>query len=110
MSETVVPECVKEWEDAVSGCRHGGGGARWVEKTKKVRQVGRGVYVTCNVWLAGACTARANPVTGRESLVGSAWVLDVPNCCEVGRRLPWRMMSSPKRVEVGVGVVSSEVD
>ena len=64
----------------------------------------------CSVWLAGACKARANPVTGRENLVDSGWMLDVPKCCEVGRRLPWRMMGSPKRVEVGVGVVSNEVD
>ena len=110
MSETVVPECVKEWEDAASGCRHGGGGARWVEKTRRVQQVGRGVYVTSSVALAGACTARANPVTGRESLVGSAWVLDVPRCCEVWRRLSWRVKGTPRRVDVGVGVVSSEVD
>ena len=110
MSETVVPECVLDWEGAVSECRRCGGGARWVEKTRRVQQVGRGVYVTCSVWLAGACTARANPVTGRESLVGSAWMLDVPRCCEVGRRLSWRVMGAPKRVGVGVGVVSSEVD
>ena len=110
MSETVVPDCVTEWEEAVSGCRDADGGARWVEKTRRVQQVGRGVYVTCRVWLAGASTARANPVTGRENLVGSAWMLDVPTCCEVGRRLPWRVMGSPKRVDVGVGVVSSEVD
>ena len=110
MLETVVPGCVTEWEEAVGGCRHADGGARWVEKTRRVQQVGRGVYVACSVWLAGASTARANPVTGRESLVGSAWVLDVPRCCEVGKRLSWRVMGAPKPVGVGVGVVSSEVD
>ena len=67
--------------------------------------MGRGVYVTCSVWLAGACTAKANPVTGRESLVGSAWMLDVPKCCEVGRRLSWRVLGAPKRVEVVVGAL-----
>ena len=105
----MVLDSVLEWGDATNECRHGGGGARWVEKTRRVQQVGRGVYVTCPVRLAGACTARANPVTGCESLVGSAWMLDVPKCCHVGRRLPWRMMGSPKRVEVGGGVVSNEV-
>ena len=110
MSETVVPYCVAEWEEAVNGCRHADGGARWVGKTRWVQQVGRGMHVTRGVWLAGASTARASPVTGRESLVGSAWVLDVPRCCQVWRRLSWRVKGAPRRVEVEVGVVSIEVD